>query len=186
MLGERGFGDGATCYVDSAVITLLPWLPGFPPQAFPTTISSLTSPLSVSLQSTTALDLGLFQYLLTPAPSCCTFQGTCVPVWDMYGCGKDCLILIPFRLPQISCFMLSFKCFSSDSDSCPSVVIGPLLQFPHPPRAGPVPPTLLFSLLVPSSYRVLRGSVYSFLLVRYSCLLSAGVVHALLCLKVYF
>ena len=29
--------------------------------------------------------------------------------------GKDCLILIPFRLPQISCFTLSFKCFSSDS-----------------------------------------------------------------------
>ena len=130
--GERGFGDGATCYVDSAVITLLPWLPGFPPQAFPTTISSLTSPLSVSLQSTTALDLGLFQYLLTPAPSCCTFQGTCVPVWDMYGCGKDCLILIPFRLPQISCFSLSLKCFSSDSESCPDVGLRRLLQFPPP------------------------------------------------------
>ena len=25
----------------------------------------------------------------------------------MYGCGKDCLILIPFRLPLISCFTLS-------------------------------------------------------------------------------
>ena len=35
-------------------------------------------------------------------------------VW--HGCGKDCLILIPFRLPQISCFTLSLKCFSSDSD----------------------------------------------------------------------
>ena len=30
-------------------------------------------------------------------------------------------------------------------------------------------------------YRVLCGSVYSFLLVRYSCLLSAGVPQALLC-----
>ena len=28
-------------------------------------------------------------------------------------------------------------------------------------------------------------SMYSFPLVRYSCLLSAGVLHALLCLKVY-
>ena len=64
----------------------------------------------------------------------------------MYGCGKDCLILISFRLPQISCFTLSLKCFSSDSDSCPNVKIGPLLQFPHPPRAGPVLLTLLFSL----------------------------------------
>ena len=103
----------------------------------------------------------------------------------MYGCGKDCLILIPFRLPQISCFTLSLKCFSSDSDNCPDMGIGPLLQFPHPPRTGPVLLTLLFSPLVPSSYRVLRGSMYSFPLVRHSCLLSAGVLHALLCLKVY-
>ena len=152
VLGERGYGDGSTCYADSAVIALLPWLPSFPPQAFPTTISSLTSPLYISLQSTTALDLGFFQYLLTPAPSCCTFRGTCVPVWDTYGCGKDCLILIPFRLPQISCFMLSLKCFSSDSDSFPNVGIGSLLQFPHPLTAGPVLLTLLFFPLVPSSY----------------------------------
>ena len=69
-----------------------------------------------------------------------------------YGCGKDCLILIPFRLPQISCFTLSLKWFSSDSDNCPTVGIGPLLQFPHPPRAGPVLLTLLFSPLVPSAY----------------------------------
>ena len=33
--------------------------------------------------------------------------------------------------------------------------------------------------------QVLSGSVYSFSLVRYSCLLSAVVLHALLCLKVY-
>ena len=39
--------------------------------------------------------------------------------------------------------------------------------------------------LVPSSYWVLRGSAYSFPLVRSSRLLSAGVLHALLCLKVY-
>ena len=101
-----------------------------------------------------------------------------------YGCSKDCLILIPFRLPQMSCFTLSLKCFSSDSDSCPDVGIKPLLQCPHPPRAGPVLLTLLFFPLVPSSYQVLPGSVYSFLLVRYSCPLSAGVLHALLCLKV--
>ena len=83
------------------------------------------------------------------------------------------------RLPQISCFTLSLKCFSSDSDSCPDVGIGPLLQFPHPPRAGPVLLTLLFAPLV------LFGSIYSFPLVRYSCLFSAGVLYALLCLKVY-
>ena len=59
-------------------------------------------------------------------------------------CDKVCLILIPFRLPQISCFPFSLKCFSSDSDNCPDVGVGPLLQFPHPPRAGPVLLTLPF------------------------------------------
>ena len=73
----------------------------------------------------------------------------------MYGCGKDCLILIPFRLPQISCFTLSLKCLSSDSDKCPDVGIGPLLQFPHLLRAGPVLLILLFFPLVPLCYWVL-------------------------------
>ena len=41
---ERGCGDGSTYYTRLSSITLLPWLLGFPPQAFPTTISSLTSP----------------------------------------------------------------------------------------------------------------------------------------------
>ena len=71
----------------------------------------------------------------------------------MYSCSKDCLILIPFRLSQISCFTLSLKCFSSDSDNCPGVGIRPLLQFPHPPRAGPVLLTLL--LFPPSSFVIL-------------------------------
>lgn len=51
----------------------------------------------------------------------------------MYGCGKDCLILTPFRLPQISCFTLSLKCFSSDS-------VAPLWgsdpRFSPPPAQG--------------------------------------------------
>ena len=43
-------------------------------------------------------------------------RGLCIPIWGMYGCGKDCLSLILFRLPKISCLTLSLKCFSSDSD----------------------------------------------------------------------
>ena len=74
--------------------------------------------------------LGIPHKPWTPAPSHCAFEGTCFPVQGMYDCGKDCLILIPCRLPQISCFTLSLKCFSSDSDNCPIVEIGPLLQFP--------------------------------------------------------
>ena len=128
---------------------------------------------------------GIAPESLNSSSSCCALQGACAPVWGMYGCGKDCLILIPFRLPQISCFTLSLKWFSSDSDNCPDVGIGPLLQFPHPPRAGPVLLTLLVFPRVPSSYRVLHGSIYYFPLVRNSCLLSAGILDALLCLKVY-
>ena len=59
-------------------------------------------------------------------------------VWGMPGCGKDYLILIPFRLPQISCFTVSLKCFSFDSDSCPNVGIRPLLRFLNLLRTGPV------------------------------------------------
>ena len=150
----------------------------FPPQSPP-------SSRSVSLQSTAALTLGLLHYPQTPGPRHCIFQGTHVPVQGMYDCGKEYLILIPFRLPQISCFTLSLKCFSSDSDNCPAVGIRLLLQFPHPLRAGPILLTLLFFPLVPLSYLNLCGSIYSFPLVRHSCLLSAGVLHALLCLKVY-
>ena len=78
----------------------------------------------------------------------------------MYGCGKDCLILFPLTLSQISCFTLSLKCFSSDADNYPAVVIGPLLQFPHPLRAGPVILRLLFCPLVPLSYWVFFVVLY--------------------------
>ena len=106
-------------------------------------------------------------------------------VQGMYGCSKDCVILIPFRLPQISCFTLSLKWFSSDSDNCPEVGIGPL----SPTHRGQVQAywtkTLLFFPPVPSSYWVLHGSICSFPLVSYSSPLPASVPHALLCLKVY-
>ena len=125
LSGERGYGDGSTPYAWLSSITLLPWLPSFPPQAFSTSISSLTSPQSISPQSTEAPTLGLLYNPQTPAPSRCTFPGTYIPVWGMYGCSKGCLILIPFRLPQISCFTLSLKCFSFDSDNCPDVGMDP-------------------------------------------------------------
>ena len=67
---------------------------------------------------------------------------------------------IPFKLPQISCFTLSLKCFSSDSDNCPNVGIRHLLQFPNSSRVGPVLLSLLFFPLVPSSYQVLCGSIF--------------------------
>ena len=102
-------------------------------------------------------------------------------VWQWQGVS----VLIPSRLPQISCFTLSLKCFFSDSDNCPNVGIRPLLQFPHPPRAGPILLTLLFpaSFLRPAEFYV--GLYIFFPLLRYPCPLSAGVLHAALCLKMY-
>ena len=57
----------------------------FSPQSAP------TSPPSVSLQSMAAPTLGLLHNPYAPTPRRCTFQGTHVPVWGLYGYGKDCL-----------------------------------------------------------------------------------------------
>ena len=86
LWGEKVYGEGSTLYAWLSNIALLPWLPGFLPQAFPATISYLMSSQSMSLQSTKALALGLFHNPYTTAPSCHTFYGTCVPVQGMYGC----------------------------------------------------------------------------------------------------
>ena len=83
------------------------------------------------------------------APQSLNYSSQPMCLLGMYGCGKHCLILNPFRLPQISCCTLSFKWFSPESDNCPRVGIRPMLQFPHLPRAGPVLLTLLFFPLVP-------------------------------------
>ena len=120
----------------------------------------------------------------TPTPSHCAFQETSVPVRGMHGCSKDCRILIPFRRPQVSCFTLGLKCFSSDSDNRPAVGIGPWLQFPHPLRAGPV---LLTPLFFPPSSFIQQSFVWFYTVFSTGQVLlpvSAGVLHALLCLKV--
>ena len=130
----------------------------FPPRSPP------SHPLTLCLcsqQQPSPWDCSTVPKLQLPATAS---SGVCMAV-----ARTDCLILIPFRLPQISCFTPSLKCFSSDSDNCPDVGIGPLLQFPHLLRARPVLLTILFFPLVPSLYWVLWRSIYSFPLVRYSC-----------------
>ena len=127
---ERGYGAGSTPYTWFSSIAFLPWLPNFPLQAFPPTIFSLTSPWLVSLQSTAALTLDFSTVPRLQLPATLLFRGPAFLPWGVYGCSKDCLIPILFRLPQISCFTLSLKCFSSDSDNCPDVGIGLLLQLP--------------------------------------------------------
>ena len=166
-------------------ITLLPWLPGFPPKAFPITIFSLTSPRSVSLQSTVTITLGLLHTPQTPAPSRCTLQGTLISVRGMYGCGKDVWFSFylgchrsAVSLSALNVSPLTHTIAKGCGDQTPASV-------PQCERADVVLLILLFSPLVPLSYRVLRGSMYSFPLVKYSCPLSPGVLYALLYLKVY-
>ena len=101
----------------------------FPPQSPP------SPPLDLSLhsqQQPSPWDCPTIPKLQLP---CSAFQETSVSVRGLYGRGKDCLILVPFRLPQISCFTLSLKCFSSDSDNCPAVGIGPPASV-TPPTEG--------------------------------------------------
>ena len=109
----------------------------FPPQSSP------SHPLSPSLHSPQQPCPGIAPQSLSSSSQLLCILGDLRPC-PGYVWLQQVLILILFRLPQISCFTLSLKCFSSDSDSCPDVGIGPLPQFPHPLRAGPVLPTLLF------------------------------------------
>ena len=97
-------------------------------------------------------------------------------VWFSFylGCHRSAVSLSALNVSLLTQTMAPLwgldPCFSSPS---------------HHGRAAPVLLTLLFSPLVPLCYRVLHGSIYSFPLVRYSCLLSTGILHAVLCLKVY-
>ena len=119
-------------------------VPGFSPQAFPTSIFSFTSPRSVSPHEVNSSPhLGITPQSLNSSSQplglpgdLCLYLGY---VWLWQGLSDS----HSFRLPQVSCFTLCLKCFSSDSDNCLNVGIGRLLQFPQPPRAGPVLLTLL-------------------------------------------
>ena len=143
MWGERVSGAGSTPYTWLSSITLLPWLPSFPPQAFPPTISCLTSPWLVSLQSTAALALGFLHIpkLQLPAtvPSrgpvslsrVCMTAARTVWFWFHLGCYRSAVSLSALNVSPLTQTI---------------AWIIPLLQFPHPLRAGPVLLTLLFPL----------------------------------------
>ena len=88
--------------------------------------------------------LGIAPQSLSSSSQLLHLLGDLLPCLGYIGLWQGLLILIAFRLPQISCFTLCLKYFSSDSENCPDVEIRTLLQFPHPPRAGPVLVPLLF------------------------------------------
>ena len=174
--GERGYGDGMTQQYRLASMAV--WLSS-------TGISHPNILPHVSLVCLSAVNSspcpGIAPQSLHSSFQLLCLLGELCPCPGYCGYSNDCLILIPFRLPQINCFTLSLKYFSSGPDNCPDMGIRFLLKFPHLPSAGPVLLTFLFSPLVPSPYRVLHSPIYSFLMVRYSCLLSTGVLQAFLC-----
>ena len=128
---ERGYDDGSPGYHDSAVSPC-----SMAVQLSSTSIShhDLLSHISsirlCSQQQHSPLDCSTVPKLQLAATA--PFRQPASLSWVCRA--VDCLILIPFRLPQISCFTLSLKCFTSDSDNCPNVGIRPRLQFPHLPR----------------------------------------------------
>ena len=146
-------------------IVLLPWLPGFlhrhvPPQSPPScplgpSVHSQQQSLPWDSSSTLTLQLPAAVASRGPASLSRAHMAAARTVWFSFhlGCHRSAS---------------SLSVLTVGPSNCPDVGIGPLLQFPHLLRADPVLLTLLFFPLVPSSYRVLCGSVYSFLVVKYS------------------
>ena len=162
---------------------LASWLPGCPPQVFPNTVSSLTSWCYVSLQSTAALtcDCSTIPKLQLPAtaPSRgpASLSGVCMAVARTVrfpfrlGCHRSTVSLSALNVSPLTQIIApmwrSDPCFSSPT--CRGQV-----QFYEHSCFPPIS-------FIPSFVRV---KIFFFPLVRYSCLLSTGVLHALLCLKV--
>ena len=112
--------------------------------------------------------------------SCCPFQEFHVPVQHMYGCSKDCLILIPFRLPQISCFTLSLKCFSSDSDNCPTGDRTPV-SAPQPVNGKSSPTN---TPVFPSSSFILPSFVWFYIFFSTGQVLLSSLIWCSACISV--
>ena len=100
-----------------------------------------------------------------------SLPGVCMGIFPTQGSNSNrivCVIVIPFRRSQISCFTLQQpqmlhlcpKQLPRCGDLTPASVPSP------PPCADPFLPTLLFLPLLPLSSRDLHGSIYSFPIVR--------------------
>ena len=174
MWGERGVKMAPPPMHDSAESPCFHGCPAFPPQAFPTTISTLTSPWSISPQSTAALPLGIVLQLPAAAPSR----------------GPATLSRVCMVTARTVCFSFHLGCHRS-AVSLSALNVSPLTQtiapmwgldpcFSSPTCWGQVGTTNTpASPASSSSYWVLHGSIYSFPLVRHFCSLSAGLLHAL-------
>ena len=184
LCGKRGCGDDSTRYLWlSSIILLHSCLVFFhrhilsqspPSRPLNQSLLSQEPPLPWDCATIPKLQLPAAAPSRGPASLSRVWMAAARTVWFSFhlGCHRSAISLPALNVSPLTQTIApmwgSDPCFSS-----------PTL------RAHPVLLTLLFSPLVPSSYRVLHGSIYSFLLVRYSCPPSAGVLHVLLCLKVH-
>ena len=173
VVGEPGYGDASTPIVWLSNIALLPWLPSF----FPTIISSLTSHWSVSPQSTATRpwDCSTVPTLQLPdtGPSRVSMDIANTVWFSFYlGCHRSAA-----SVSALNVFSLTQTTAPCGNQTPASVLL---------PGEGRSTPTNT-PVFPPSSFILSNfACVYIlFLLVRYSSLLSAGVLHALLYLKVY-
>ena len=97
-----------------------PWSPPSHPLDCISTVNSSPSP-------------GIAPQFLNSSSQPLHLLGTCSPVWGMYGCGKDCLILIHLGSHRSAVSLSALK-VSPLTHNCPNVGIRLLLQFPHPQR----------------------------------------------------
>ena len=159
LWGERAYGDRSTCYPATHDSAESPCFHGclvflrrrLPPQSPPShpLHPSLHSQQQPSPWGCSASPNSSSQPLplpgdLCPCPGC---------VWL-----RQALILIPFRPPQLSCFTVRIKRLSSDSDIRPMWASVPA-SVPPPAEGRTGPTNTPVFPLVPSSYRVLCGSI---------------------------
>ena len=175
---ERGYDDGSTCSVWQHYC-----LAPMAVQLSSTGISHHNLLLHIPLIHLSAVNSSPAPQSLNSSSQPLCFLGTCIPVpvqGTMYGCSKDCLILIAFKLPHVSCFCL--KCFSSNSDNCPDVRIRPLLQRVFPSAEGRSNPTNT-PVSPPSSF-VLPSFVWFYILFSTGQLLLSTVSWCSVCTSV--
>ena len=179
MWGKRGYGDGSTPTCDSAVSPCFHGCLAFLHRHFPP--QSPSHPLDPSLH---------------PSPWDCSK----IPKSQLPGSapsrGPVSLSVVCMAVVRTVWFSFHLSCHRS-AVSLSVLNVFPLTQTVArmweldpasvpPPIEGRSSPANTFAFpLVPASYQVLHSSTYSFPLVKNSCPLSADVLHALLCLKVY-
>ena len=158
---ERGYSDGSTLTYDSSVLPCLHgclvFLHGhFLLQSSP---SDPLGPCLHSQQQTSPWNCSTIPMLQLPTavPSRGAMSLSRV---HMAAARIICVIFIPFRLSHISCFTLSFKCFSSVPKNCPDGRDQTPAPFP-PPTKGRSSST--HSPLFPSTSYVLPSFVWSYI-----------------------